>query len=122
MSGLPGNRPLSDNMRGVLATLLQARAAYLDGRPGTRRGYPMTPNAIAMEMGITEGGRRMRGPWSGNMAPAQRIISALTALTKRGLIEYASRPDERSGSAYRLSDEGLVRARELAREDTRFEL
>ena len=117
MSGPAGNRPLSENMQGVLKMLLKIHGGERWYAPCDFHRYPATPNAIAMEMGITEGGRRTRGPWAGKMAPAQRIISGLTALTKRGLIYYEHRPDGRSGSAFALTSEGFELARELARKE-----
>lgn len=122
MSGLPGNRPLSDNMQGVLKMLLKIHGGERWYAPCDFHRYPATPNEIAIEMGIHEGGRRHGNgaairSWSGHMAPAQRIISGLTGLRYRGLISLESRPDKRMGSAYALTFEGFERARELARAD-----
>lgn len=102
------DRPLTERQEHLLVTLLDLRAGRIE-----QRGYPPTPNELAMAMGIERTARRARGPWSGLMAPAQHIIGTLNGLRGRGLVGTAGRRDRKSGTAYALTDAGLERAREL---------
>lgn len=86
------DRPLTPTMRRVLGVLAG--------------GEPMTPNAIGYRLHLPPV-RRRRGPWSGIMGPAQRIIPSIAALERRDLVHYTSRPDGLSGSAYRITAAGL---------------
>lgn len=95
-------KKLTPRQRGILLLLL-------DG--------DQTPNRLAMNLGFKHGGRRRgngaagRGGWSGNMAPANRVIFSLISLRNQGLTvfyrdDYGSYPE-------RLTVEGTRRATAL---------
>jgi hypothetical protein len=96
-------RPLTDLMQRVLVATLDAR---------DREHYPPTPNEVGHRLNLVPA-RRRRGPWSGPMGAAQRVITPLVALSQRGLLTFARRRDGRSGTAYGLTDAGFAKAREL---------
>ncbi len=66
------------------------------------------PSQIAGLMGLHKGPRRNRGPWSGYQNPAQYIITPLTTLRRRGLVNHSRRQDGLSGTAYYITKEGLA--------------
>lgn len=100
-------RELTDRMIGVLFVLAEERE---------NGGYnpALTGNDIALALGFQHGGRRRgsgaagRGGWSGWMAPANRVIYTVNGLRKRGLVSFSHRPDGMSGTADRITDEGLT--------------
>lgn len=98
------DRPLTERQQQVLVMLLDVRNGG--------GGYPMTPNEIGSKLDLPSA-RRIRGPWSGPMAPAQRVIGTLNGLSAREMVSPRARRDGRSGSAYGLTDAGLSKAREL---------
>lgn len=57
--------------------------------------------------------QRKRGPWSGPMNPAQRVIGTVIGLNRRGLVTFSARRDGLTGTAYTLTDAGRQTAREL---------
>lgn len=69
-----------------------------------------SPNEIGAEVGVArvEGSGRGNGRGSGHrvFGSAQRVISPITALDRRGLIHPAPRPDGLSGIAYALTEDG----------------
>lgn len=73
---------------------------------------PATPNEIAYEIGFDRGQTGARTARDGRaMAPAQRVITPLTALRGRGLVALSRRRDDLSGTAYCLTDEGRAAPR-----------
>lgn len=103
-------RPLTERQEAVLLVLLRER----DELHACRRSrYPMTGNEIGASLDLPDV-RRQRGPWAGRMGPAQRVIGTLNGLRNaRGLVGVTTRRDDRSGTAYMLTEEGLKVAREL---------
>lgn len=68
-----------------------------------RSDKPLTGNQIGSACGL----RSIRATHAGKFqGPAQRVIGALNALRKRGLIDFGSRPDGLSGTAYALTPKG----------------
>lgn len=72
----------------------------------------LTHAELAQLLGLPPS-RRSKGPWSGWQNPAQRVIGTVIGLDRRGLVRLARRGDGRSGTAYRLSEAGEAKAREL---------
>lgn len=106
-------RPLTERQEKIVLYLLGLQEAR-------SRDFPPTPNEIACAIGLDgDRARRLRGPWSGQMGPAQRVIGSLNGLSGRKLIGHMRRRDGYSGSAYGLTDAGLERARELRAERTK---
>jgi hypothetical protein len=92
--------PLSELMVGVLRALRDA---------GARGEFALTPNRIAIDMGLDNEVRRLgkgSGSWTGYMGPAQRIIFPLNALHNRGYVGRRRRPGGRSGTAYGITNAG----------------
>ena len=70
---------------------------------------PLPPNTIATRLGFHSGhlpGKPQCNHAGRRMGPAQRVIFALNALTKRGLVRWGDRPDGLSGTAYEITGEG----------------
>ena len=68
-----------------------------------RATKPLTGNQIGSACGL----RCTRSTHAGKVqGPAQRVIGALNALRRRGLIDFGSRPDGLSGTAYSLTTRG----------------
>lgn len=67
---------------------------------------PLTGNQIGQACGF-RAGRDTRHTHAGKVqGPAQRVIGALNALRRRGLIDLGDRPDGLSGTAYALTTKG----------------
>jgi len=76
-----------------------------------RADKPLTGNAIGSACGFRGGynerTKSVHTTHAGKVqGPAQRVIGALNALRKRGLIDFGSRPDGLSGTAYSLTSKG----------------
>lgn len=107
-------KPLTPKMQGVLATLVALRDS------DSPSDYPAPPSKIAQAMiraGTlsaerieASGGGRGRGSGHRVMNPAQRLITPLRHLHRRGLIYHARRPDGMTGGAYGVTPEGAKRA------------
>lgn len=107
---MAGPRPLTERQQAVLLILL---ARYEETGSSLYGPNQMTPNEIGAKLDLPPA-RRARGPWAGNMGPAQRVIGTLNGLHNvRGLISHAQRRDGMSGSAYRLTQAGIERASAL---------
>jgi DNA-binding MarR family transcriptional regulator len=95
------DRPLNENMLGVLRVLAEADkplpAAQIAHALGKRHGRP---------------GNHGRGNTTRLMSPATRVTPAITALRKRGFIRFTERPDGLSGTADYITDEGRKALRE----------
>jgi len=89
-------------------TDLQARLLdALEEAGATSYTTALPPAHIASLMGLHQGPKRVRGPWSGTQNPAQYIIAPLSSLRTRGLVAMAPRPDGLSGTAYYITSAGL---------------
>jgi hypothetical protein len=75
-------------------------------------GGAWTHAQAALALGLSSP-RRARGPWSGPMNPAQRLIGTVIGLDRKGLVRHARRDDGLSGTAYTLSDLGRQVVAEL---------
>jgi hypothetical protein len=76
-----------------------------------RATQPLTGNQIGSACGLRGGynerTKSVHTTHAGKVqGPAQRVIGALNALRKRGLIDFGSRPDGLSGTAYTLTSKG----------------
>ena len=68
-----------------------------------RASKPLTGNQIGSACGLRSSRATHAGKFQG---PAQRVIGALNALRRRGLIDFGDRPDGLSGTAYSLTTKG----------------
>jgi hypothetical protein len=84
---------------------------YLDGLPPYTAE---TPADIASALGFSTSGPTGRAARS--FSPAQRIIGTLVALSRRGYVALGRRRDGRSGTAYRITDEGRAALRAVSEE------
>lgn len=107
--------PLSPLMRKVVI------AMYHTETGGSHWG--MTGNEIGYAVGFRGGevkanvsGAAASGGCVRSMGAAQKVIPVIVALDRRGLIAFAARRDGRSGTAYRLTPEGIKIATELQKE------
>jgi hypothetical protein len=76
-----------------------------------RADRPLTGNAIGSACGFRGGynerTKSVHTTHAGKVqGPAQRVIGALNALRRRGLIDFGNRPDGLSGTAYGLTPKG----------------
>jgi hypothetical protein len=85
-------------MADVLRALLRADKPLTGNQIGTACGFRGGYNERTKSVHTTRAGK-VQGP-------AQRVIGALNALRKRGLIDFGSRPDGFSGTAYTLTPKG----------------
>lgn len=74
-------------------------------------GKPLTGNQIGSACGFRPGSnsrtKSVHTTHAGKVqGPAQRVIGALNALRRRGLIDFGSRSDGLSGTAYFLTSKG----------------
>ena len=93
------NEPdITPRMAEVLRALLRATKPLTGNEIGTACGLRGGYNERTKSVHTTHAGK-VQGP-------AQRVIGCLNALRKRGLINFGSRPDGRSGTAYVLTPKG----------------
>ena len=76
-----------------------------------RANKPLTGNQIGIACGFRAGyNERTKSVYTTHagkvQGPAQRVIGALNALRRRDLIDFGSRPDGLSGTAYSLTPKG----------------
>lgn len=87
-------KPLTERMQKVLSMLANAE-------------WPMTGNQLGRAIGYRLGQDPGKHSHNGRaMGPAQRVIGSLTALRSRGLVDFGSRPDGLSGTAYSITKAG----------------
>lgn len=96
---MDADRPLTERQEKLLVVLLDA-------------GHALTGNEMGYALNLPPA-RRARGPWSGFMGPAQRVIGSVRGLDGRGLVALGRRRDGRSGTAYTLTPAGRRKAVEL---------
>jgi hypothetical protein len=84
--------PMTEKMEAILV--------FLAEHPGSH-----TPNEIGFGIGVApRGGAQYR-----SRGPGSIIAGAITSLERRSFVRHASRRDGWSGSAYRITPEGLDR-------------
>lgn len=89
---------ITPRMADVLRALLRADKPLTSNAIGTACGFRAGYNERTKSVHTTHAGK-VQGP-------AQRVIGALNGLRKRGLIDFGSRPDGLSGTAYSLTTKG----------------
>ena len=89
---------ITPRMAEVLRALLRANKPLTGNAIGTACGFRPGYNERTKSVHTTHAGK-VQGP-------AQRVIGALNALRKRGLIDFGSRSDGLSGTAYALTSKG----------------
>lgn len=95
---------ITPRMAEVLRALLLANRPLTGNAIGTACGFRGGYNERTKSVHTTHAGK-VQGP-------AQRVIGALNALRKRGLIDFGSRPDGLSGTAYALTSKGRAFCKE----------
>jgi hypothetical protein len=100
---------VTENMEKALLALLK-----VEEQRGTDASE--TVAGLAMIAGFRTGMDHNRIAHDGRvMNPAQRLIGPITQLRKQGYVEFATRRDGHSGTAYRLTPKGRGQARWVAR-------
>lgn len=101
--------PLSPKSREVLVAMLREQDDYF-GMTGNEIGY-----AVGHQQGDVKSHTGGASKYSGvrSMGAAQKVIPVLIGLDRRGLIRMAARADGRSGTAYRLTDNGRKEAHKI---------
>ena len=94
----PDEPDITPRMAEVLRALLRATKPLTGNQIGTACGLRGGYNERTKSVHTTHAGK-VQGP-------AQRVIGCLNALRKRGLIDFGSRPDGLSGTAYYLTPKG----------------
>ena len=94
----PDEPDITPRMAEVLRALLRAPKPLTGNQIGTACGLRGGYNDRTKSVHTTHAGK-VQGP-------AQRVIGCLNALRKRGLIDFGSRSDGLSGTAYYLTPKG----------------
>ena len=95
---------ITPRMAEVLRALVRANKPLTGNQIGTACGFRAGYNERTKSVHTTHAGK-VQGP-------AQRVIGALNALRRRGLIDFSSRPDGLSGTAYTLTAKGKTFCRD----------
>lgn len=106
--------PLTERQEKILVALL----AVVD------EWYGMTGNEVAYAIGMQDGSDRSAHDGR-SVALSNRVNFSVSGLEKRGLVTYAPRRDKLSGTARRLTNEGIIEARRIkgmAESNTRIDL
>lgn len=95
---------ITPRMADVLRALARTSQSLTGNQIGTACGFRPGSNPRTKSVHTTHAGK-VQGP-------AQRVIGALNALRRRGLIDFGSRSDGYSGTAYFLTPKGRAFCRE----------